>query len=165
MAFSEQDIVWMQHALSLAQQAADIQEVPVGAVIVRDGQVLGQGYNRPISSHDPSAHAEIIALRDACNNAQNYRIPGSTLYVTLEPCSMCAGAIVHARVDRVVFGASEPKAGVVASQQHFFDQGFLNYRVAYEGGCMQQQCGELITAFFDQRRADRKREKSQKKED
>jgi len=142
----------MRRALELAQQAASEQEVPVGAVIVRDGILLGEGYNRPIGSNDPTGHAEIVALRKACQQERNYRIPGATLYVTVEPCSMCAGAILHARVDRVVFGASEPKAGAVVSAQRFFDQPFVNYAVAYEGGCLAQECSALMSSFFEQRR-------------
>ena len=142
----------MQHALALARQAASQQEVPVGAVIVRDGQILGQGYNHPIAACDPSAHAEMVALRHACAHERNYRIPGSTLYVTVEPCSMCAGAILHARIDRVVFGAAEPKAGAVISAQRFFDQPFVNYSVAYEGGCLARECSELMSDFFELRR-------------
>ena len=142
----------MRRALELAQQAASEQEVPVGAVIVRDEMVLGEGYNRPIGNNDPTSHAEIVALRNACQQECNYRIPGATLYVTVEPCSMCAGAILHARVDRVVFGASEPKAGAVVSAQRFFDQPFINYTVAYEGGCLAQECSALMSSFFEQRR-------------
>lgn len=150
--FNENDIKWMRRALELAQQAASEQEVPVGAVIVRDGVVLGEGYNQPIVSCDPTSHAEIVALRQACSRERNYRIPGSTLYVTVEPCSMCAGAILHARIDRVVFGAAEPKAGAVISAQKFFDQPFVNYAVAYEGGCLAQECSELMSGFFEMRR-------------
>lgn len=142
----------MQRALQLAQQAAVEQEVPVGAVIVRDGEVLGEGYNRPIAGNDPTAHAEIVALREACRRAQNYRIPGATLYVTVEPCSMCAGAILHARISRVVFGAFEPKAGALVSAQRFFDQSYVNYAVAYEGGCLAQECSSLMSGFFEARR-------------
>jgi len=142
----------MRHALALAQQAAAVQEVPVGAVIVRDGVVLGEGYNHPIAGCDPTAHAEIAALRAACAGERNYRIPGSTLYVTVEPCAMCAGAILHARVDRVVFGATEPKAGALVSAQRFFDQPFVNYKVGYEGGCLAAECSQLMTDFFALRR-------------
>ena len=150
--FSEDDVRWMQRALQLAQQAAEQQEVPVGAVIVRDGQVLGEGFNCPISSCDPSAHAEMVALRNACLLERNYRIPGATLYVTVEPCSMCAGALLHGRVDRIVFGAAEPKAGAVISAQRFFDQPYVNYRIQYQQGCLEQQCSQIMTAFFEQRR-------------
>lgn len=142
----------MGYALSLARQAASEHEVPVGAVIVRDGVILGEGYNRPIASCDPTSHAEIVALRQACANERNYRIPGSTLYVTVEPCSMCAGAILHGRVDRVVFGATEPKAGAVVSAQRFFEQPFVNYAVQCEGGCLAEECSQLMSGFFEMRR-------------
>lgn len=152
---------WMRHALTLAQQAADAGEVPVGAVVVRDGQLLGEGCNGPINRRDPTAHAEIIALRDACARVQNYRLLGATLYVTIEPCAMCAGAIVHARIDRVVFGATEPKAGAVVSTQQFFLLPHLNHRVEAEGGCLQQDCSCLISNFFQSRREQKKKRKQQ----
>jgi len=158
--FSEQDVHWMRHALALAQQAADRHEVPVGAVIVRDGQLLGEGFNHPISGCDPSAHAEIAALRDACDRERNYRLPGATLYVTIEPCAMCAGAIVHARIERVVFGALEPKAGAVVSTQRFFESPQLNHQVIFEGGCLDQECSSMISAFFQSRREQKKALKS-----
>lgn len=142
----------MRRALVLAQQAAAEQEVPVGAVIVREAVVLGEGYNRPIANNDPTSHAEIVALRRACEQERNYRLPGSTLYVTVEPCSMCAGALLHARVDRVVFGAREPKAGAIVSAQRFFDQPFVNYKVRYEGGCLEAECSALMSGFFAMRR-------------
>lgn len=142
----------MQAALVQAQQGADRGEVPVGAVLVRDGVVIGQGFNCPITTHDPSAHAEMVAIREAARQEANYRLPGSTLYVTLEPCSMCAGLIVHARIQRVVFGAWEPRAGVVSSQGQFFSQPFLNHRVMVEGGLLAEACGALLSQFFRQRR-------------
>ncbi|WP_459206559.1 tRNA adenosine(34) deaminase TadA [Pseudomonas sp. MLB6B] len=144
---------FMRLALDLAAQGAALGEVPVGAVLVQDGEVVGAGFNRPILDSDPSAHAEMVAIRAAAHAAGNYRLPGSTLYVTLEPCSMCAGLIVHARIARVVFGASEPKAGVVQSQGRFFDQLFLNHRVLVEGGVLGEACGEVLSAFFKARRA------------
>ncbi|MDZ5603480.1 tRNA adenosine(34) deaminase TadA [Pseudomonas sp. RP23018S] len=144
---------FMRLALTLAAQGAELGEVPVGAVLVQQGEVIGQGFNRPILDSDPSAHAEMVAIRAAAQSARNYRLPGSTLYVTLEPCSMCAGLIVHARVARVVFGASEPKAGVVQSQGQFFDQMFLNHRVMVEGGVLGEACGQVLSAFFKARRA------------
>lgn len=147
------DQEFMQLALSLAAQGAALGEVPVGAVLVQDGQVIGEGFNRPILDSDPSAHAEMVAIRAAASAAGNYRLPGSTLYVTLEPCSMCAGLIVHARVARVVYGAQEPKAGVVQSQGQFFAQGFLNHRVMVEGGVLGEACGQILSAFFKARRA------------
>lgn len=150
----EEDIQWMQQALLLAQQAADVNEVPVGAVVVLDGQVIGKGYNRPISGHDPTAHAEIMALRDAAIRLGNYRLSGATLYVTIEPCAMCAGAIVHARIGRVVFGATEPKAGVVISNVKLFDQRWLNHWPDYEAGVLAEECSEVMSAFFRRRRAE-----------
>ncbi|BBB25360.1 tRNA adenosine(34) deaminase TadA [Amphritea japonica] len=152
----EDDVRWMEHALKLAQQAADADEVPVGAVVVLDDQVVGEGFNRPISGHDPTAHAEIMALRDAAGRLGNYRLSGATLYVTIEPCAMCAGAIVHARIDRVVFGASEPKAGVVISNVQLFDQRWLNHWPDYEAGVLAEQCSGVMSAFFRRRRAEKK---------
>ncbi|NNJ17259.1 tRNA adenosine(34) deaminase TadA [Pseudomonas putida CSV86] len=147
------DQEFMRLALELAAQGAALGEVPVGAVLVQHGQVLGQGFNRPITDSDPSAHAEMVAIRAAARAASNYRLPGSTLYVTLEPCSMCAGLIVHSRVERVVYGALEPKAGIVQSQGQFFTQGFLNHRVIYEGGVLAEECGAILSEFFKARRA------------
>ena len=144
---------FMRLALELAAQGAALGEVPVGAVLVQHGEVIGQGFNCPISGSDPSAHAEMVAIRAAAQAASNYRLPGSTLYVTLEPCSMCAGMIVHSRVNRVVFGALEPKAGIVQSQGQFFTQGFLNHRVLFEGGVLAEECGAILTEFFRARRA------------
>lgn len=143
----------MAQALELAAQGAALGEVPVGAVVVQDGEIVGRGFNCPISGSDPSAHAEMVAIRNAAQSAQNYRLPGSTLYVTLEPCSMCAGLIVHARIARVVFGALEPKAGVVQSQGQFFSQGFLNHRLMVEGGVLAEECGAILSEFFRARRA------------
>ena len=147
------DQEFMRLALELAAEGAALGEVPVGAVLVQHGQVIGRGFNRPISGSDPSAHAEMVAVRAAAQAASNYRLPGSTLYVTLEPCSMCAGLIVHSRVSRVVYGALEPKAGVVQSQGRFFEQGFLNHRVMFEGGVLAEECGRILSDFFKARRA------------
>jgi tRNA(Arg) A34 adenosine deaminase TadA len=147
------DQEFMRLALELAAEGAALGEVPVGAVLVQHGQVIGRGFNRPISGSDPSAHAEMVAIRAAAQAASNYRLPGSTLYVTLEPCSMCAGLIVHSRVSRVVYGALEPKAGVVQSQGRFFEQGFLNHRVMFEGGVLAEECGRILSDFFKARRA------------
>ncbi|BAN46894.1 tRNA-specific adenosine deaminase [Metapseudomonas resinovorans NBRC 106553] len=146
----------MREALELARQGAALGEVPVGAVLVQDGEVVGRGFNCPISGHDPSAHAEMVAVRDAASRLENYRLVGSTLYVTLEPCSMCAGLIVHSRITRVVYGATEPKAGVAVSRGRFFDQEFLNHRVLVEGGVLGQECSEMLSGFFQARRAARK---------
>jgi len=143
---------FMREALALAEQGAALGEVPVGAVLVLDGEVVGRGFNCPISRNDPSAHAEMVAIRDAALRLQNYRLPGSTLYVTLEPCSMCAGLIVHSRIQRVVYGTTEPKAGVAVSRGQFFDQAFLNHRVLVEGGLLAEQCSEMLSQFFRQRR-------------
>ncbi len=142
----------MREALRLAAEGAARGEVPVGAVLVQDGEVIGRGFNCPISTSDPSAHAEMVAIRAAAQAIANYRLPGSTLYVTLEPCAMCAGLIVHSRVQRVVFGASEPRAGMAVSRGQFFDQAFLNHRVRVEGGVLAEECGEVLKAFFKARR-------------
>jgi tRNA(adenine34) deaminase len=147
-----QDQRFMREALELAAEGALRGEVPVGAVLVQDGEVIGRGFNCPISTSDPSAHAEMVAIRAAAQAIANYRLPGSTLYVTLEPCAMCAGLIVHSRVQRVVFGASEPRAGMAVSRGQFFDQGFLNHRVLVEGGVLAEECGEVLKAFFKARR-------------
>ncbi|MEQ9724334.1 tRNA adenosine(34) deaminase TadA [Pseudomonas sp. WHRI 8822A] len=147
-----QDQRYMREALELAAEGALRGEVPVGAVLVQDGEVIGRGFNCPISTSDPSAHAEMVAIRAAAQAVANYRLPGSTLYVTLEPCAMCAGLIVHSRVQRVVFGASEPRAGMAVSRGQFFDQGFLNHRVLVEGGVLAEECGEVLRAFFKARR-------------
>jgi len=142
----------MRHALRLAQRAADEGEVPVGAVIVRDNVLLAEGWNRPISAHDPTAHAEIMALRAAGSAAANYRLPGTTLYVTLEPCVMCAGAIVHARVERVVYAASDPRVGAAGSAFSLLDNERFNHAVAVQGGVLAEECGGLLKGFFKARR-------------
>jgi tRNA(adenine34) deaminase len=143
----------MRLALELAQRAASGGEVPVGAVLVKDGEPVGQGWNRPIADRDPSAHAEIIALRDAGRRLGNYRLPGTTLYVSLEPCVMCAGAVVHARVARVVYGAADPKGGACGSVFDVLPSDFrLNHRVECAGGVMAESCGDLLRAFFRERR-------------
>ena len=143
----------MQRALDLAHKAMDSGEVPVGALVVRDGEVIGEGWNRPIGDHDPTAHAEIVALRDAASNVGNYRLPGSTLYVTLEPCPMCAGAIIHARIGKVFYGASDPRGGAAGSVFNLLpsDDRF-NHRVETEGGLLAGPCGDLLRAFFRLRR-------------
>lgn len=151
------DQAFMRHAQVLAARAAELGEVPVGALVVLDGVVIGEGWNRPISSHDPTAHAEIMALRQAADKVGNYRLVGAELYVTIEPCTMCAGAIVHARIARVVFGATEPKAGAVVSNGCVFDQTWVNHRPEYQGGVLAQECSEQISDFFRSRRAQKKR--------
>jgi tRNA(adenine34) deaminase len=143
----------MERAIALAQAAGNEGEVPVGALLVAGDRVLGEGYNRPIGACDPTAHAEIVALRAAADGAQNYRLPGSTLYVTLEPCAMCAGAIVQARVARVVFGARDPRAGAAGSVFQVLGEARLNHRPAVTEGLLAERCGQLLTDFFRQRRA------------
>ncbi len=142
----------MQHALELARDAECHREVPVGAVLVQEGVVVGEGWNRPISACDPTAHAEVVALRSAASAVGNYRLPGTTLYVTLEPCAMCAGAIIHARMARVVFGARDPKGGAAGSVFALLGTERLNHRVEVEGGVLEQECGELLRNFFRRRR-------------
>ena len=154
--FTAQDRQWMGRALELAQLAAERQEVPVGAVLIRDQQVIGEGFNANISQFDATAHAEVQALRQAGERERNYRLPGTTLYVTIEPCAMCAAALVHARVERLIYGAQEPKAGVAISAMEFFRQPFLNHKVEVSGGCMAEECRALIQTFFAQRRAQQK---------
>lgn len=146
------DQEYMQIALELAAEAAEAGEVPVGAIVVKDGAIVGRGYNAPISTHDPSAHAEIRAMRDAANNLGNYRLVGCTLYVTLEPCAMCTGAIQHARIVRVVFGASDPKTGACGSVVNLMEEARLNHHATVEGGVMAQECGSALSAFFAARR-------------
>lgn len=142
----------MRRALELARRAAAAGEVPVGAVVVRAGEVLGEGANQPIGSHDPTAHAEIVALRAAAARIGNYRLSGSTLYVTIEPCTMCAGALVHARVGTLVYGASEPRAGAIASAANALGNAGLNHRVTVVAGVLEDECAALLTAFFRARR-------------
>lgn len=149
------DEYFMREALSLARSAECLGEVPVGALIVRDGVVVGRGFNTPIGEHDPTAHAEIAALRDAARNLRNYRLPGCTLYVTLEPCAMCAGAILHARIARVVYGARDPKTGVHGSVVDLFAVERLNHHTEIEGGVLGDECGRLLSEFFAARRGRR----------
>ncbi|HET9112669.1 MAG TPA: tRNA adenosine(34) deaminase TadA [Burkholderiales bacterium] len=146
------DEFFMRQALLLAEEAQRAGEVPVGAVVVREGEIIGRGANAPIARHDPSAHAEILALRDAAQRTANYRLPDVTLYVTLEPCAMCAGAILHARVGRVVFGASDPKTGASGSVIDLFAEARLNHHTLAQGGILATECGAMLSAFFAQRR-------------
>lgn len=146
------DQYWMRQALAQAEKAKQAGEVPVGAVLVLNHEMIAEGYNCPITSHDPSAHAEIVTLRKAAKIVENYRLINTTLYVTLEPCIMCAGAIVHARIKRLVYGAADPKAGAVISKSQSLDHGFLNHRVEYEGGVMADCCGKVLSEFFRERR-------------
>lgn len=149
---AELDRQFMQQALDQAKLAAVAGEVPVGAVLVRDGQVISTGFNQPISNSDPSAHAEMMALRAAALEESNYRLPGTTLYVTLEPCTMCAGAMLHARVDRVVFGATDPKTGAAGSVLNVFSEKQINHQTQVEGGIMSEECGQVLRNFFKERR-------------
>ena len=142
----------MRRALALAERAETAGEVPVGAVLVKDGEVLGEGWNRPIETHDPTAHAEIVALRAAGEKIGNYRLVNSILYVTLEPCVMCMGALVHARVKRLVFGAADPKRGAAVSAMRWETMGFLNHRIEIEGGLLEKECAGVLTGFFRERR-------------
>jgi tRNA(adenine34) deaminase len=146
------DEAWMRHAIRLAQRAESEGEVPVGAVLVVGDDCVGEGWNRPIVRHDPTAHAEIEALRAGGRSLANYRLTNSTLYVTLEPCVMCMGAIVHARVGRLVFGAFDPKRGAVCNALSLTDTEFLNHRVDWDGGVLEVVCAELLTDFFKARR-------------
>ncbi|WP_445354954.1 tRNA adenosine(34) deaminase TadA [Microbulbifer sp. EKSA008] len=146
------DFGFMRRALELAQLAAERGEVPVGAVLVQDGKIIGEGSNRPIGNCDPSAHAEIVALRQAADKQQNYRLPNTTLYVTIEPCTMCFGAMVHARVGRLVYGATEPRAGVVESQLELAQANFFNHKITVESGVMTEEASNLVREFFHDRR-------------
>ena len=153
-----EDINWMQKALNLAKQGAAREEVPVGAILVHNQQIIGQGFNEPIGRHDATAHAEIIALRDACTRLNNYRLPlQTTLYVTLEPCTMCIGALIHARVDRLIYAASEPRAGMVGSQMNLAAESFYNHRIQVYKGLCREHSSQMLKAFFRQRRQASKR--------
>ncbi|PUA16509.1 tRNA adenosine(34) deaminase TadA [Glaciimonas sp. PCH181] len=149
---SARDILFMQQALSQAHNAWALGEVPVGALVVKDGVVIATGFNQPIGQHDPTAHAEIMALRAAATLLGNYRLPGCELYVTLEPCVMCAGAMMHARLARVVYGASDPKTGACGSVLNLFEQEKLNHHTVLSGGVLAEECGTLLKQFFAERR-------------
>lgn len=146
------DETFMREALGLAKRAAAAGEVPVGAVVVKDGAVAGRGYNRPVSGKDPTAHAEVMALRDAAEHLGNYRLGECELYVTLEPCAMCAGAIMHARVSRVVYGAADPKSGACGSVVNLFAENRLNHHATIVGGVMAEEAARLLQDFFATRR-------------
>lgn len=146
------DLDYMGLALELARQAASLGEVPVGALVVKDGEIVGRGFNRPIASDDPTAHAEIMALRDAASNLGNYRLPGCTLYVTLEPCAMCSGAIMHARIARVVYGAGDYKTGACGSIVNLFAEPRLNHHTEVVSGILADECAALLSGFFAARR-------------
>ncbi len=153
---AEQDEYWMRYALQLADNAQQQGEVPVGAVLVKDNQIIGEGWNQSISLHDPSAHAEMMAIRDAGKNMLNYRLVGSCLYVTLEPCTMCAGLLIHSRIERLVFGASDLKTGAVGSLYDLLGDLRMNHQVEVKGGVMQQECGNKLSLFFKLRRRQKK---------
>ena len=152
MSQTELDHQFMQQAIEQAKLAALAGEVPVGAVVVQDGRVISSAFNKPISTHDPSAHAEMLALRVAAQSEENYRLPGTTLYVTLEPCVMCSGAMLHARVDRLVYGAADPKTGAAGSVLDVFSSKQINHQTSVEGGVMGEECGQLLRNFFKERR-------------
>ena len=143
---------WMTLALKQAEAAAQAGEVPVGAVLIAEGKVLAEAHNRSIIAQDPTAHAEILALRAAAIRRQNYRLPRTTLYVTIEPCMMCVGALIHARIDQLVFGAREPRSGAVVSQQNLLDSASLNHKVRYREGVLAVECGNIMQGFFQSRR-------------
>jgi tRNA(adenine34) deaminase len=147
------DEMYMRRALELARRGADLGEVPVGAVVVLNGEVIGEGFNQPITARDPTAHAEVVALRSAAQRLGNYRLVDCVMYVTLEPCLMCCGALVHARLREVVYGADEPKAGSVRSRLQVLDLPHLNYRVAARGGVLREECSRMLSEFFRLRRA------------
>lgn len=151
-AGSSADRQFMAMALQLAEQAAAAGEVPVGAVLVQAGEVIGQASNAPIAGHDPTGHAEVLAMRKAGQHLSNYRLPNTTLYVTLEPCAMCAGALVHARVERLVFGAADPQRGAAGSALNLLNHAAMNHRVEVLGGVMAEECGGLLRDFFQARR-------------
>jgi tRNA(adenine34) deaminase len=150
--FDAADETFMREALALAHEAGAAGEVPVGALVVVEGRIVGRGFNQPILSSDPTAHAEVMALRDAGRTLTNYRMPGATLYVTLEPCAMCSGAIFHARVGRVVFGARDPKTGVAGSVLDLYGVDRLNHHASIYGGLLAEECGGLLSSFFAARR-------------
>ncbi|GEA05968.1 tRNA-specific adenosine deaminase [Alteromonas sp. KUL42] len=161
-AYNERDVFWMQHALALADKAEALGEVPVGACVVVDDKVIGEGWNTPILDHDPSAHAELRAIREAANFVKNYRVIDATLYVTLEPCSMCAGMLVHARVKRVVFGAWDAKTGAAGSVMNLLQHPALNHQTEIVSGVLADECAEKLSNFFKKRRKEIKAAKKAK---
>lgn len=148
----DKDEYWMQEAIDLARKAKKIGEVPVGAIIVKDNKIIGRGYNQPISLTDSTAHAEIIAIRDACNFVNNYRLVDSTIYVTLEPCPMCAGAMLYSRIKRLVFGAFDEKTGVVGSVFNMLEDFKWNHKINYTSGILKDECAALLQDFFKAKR-------------
>ncbi len=154
-----QDEHFMQAAIEQAKLADQLNEVPVGAVVVLDGEIIGRGFNQPITAHDPTAHAEVMALRDAAKKVENYRLVNADLYVTVEPCTMCSGAIVHSRIRRLIYGTTEPKAGVAQSQDHIFSKAYFNHQVDVTSGVLAQTCTDVIQAFFKRRREEKKAER------
>ncbi|TBM01825.1 tRNA adenosine(34) deaminase TadA [Hafnia paralvei] len=153
------DAYWMKQALALAQKAWEQGEVPVGAILVLDDEVIGQGWNRPITRHDPTAHAEIMALQQGGQIVQNYRLLNATLYVTLEPCVMCAGAMVHSRIKRLVYGASDLKTGAAGSLLDILRHPGMNHQIEITAGVMANECSEMLSQFFQQRREQKKAER------
>ena len=153
VSLDNQDEHWMTQALELADHARAMGEVPVGAIVVKRGEVVGQGWNQPIQKCDSTAHAEVCAIRSANKTLGSYRLPGSVLYVTLEPCVMCAGAMIHARIERVVFGAYDPKTGAAGSVFDIVGTEQLNHEIEYTGGVMADACSELLREFFKQKRS------------
>ena len=146
------DAAYMRRALELARHAEEAGEVPVGALVVLNGEIVGEGWNQPIVAHDPTAHAEIVALRAAAERVRNYRLSDAVLYVTLEPCAMCAGAMVHARIARVVYGAADPKSGAAGSVFNLLESSALNHRAQVTRGVLAEECGEMLRKFFEARR-------------
>lgn len=153
---TKQDQIYMQVAIDLAKQAADNGEVPVGAIVVKNGEIIGRGSNAPIKLHDPSAHAEILAMREAARSIGNYRLVDCTLYVTLEPCAMCSGAIQHARIANLVYGASDPKTGACGSVVNLMTEDKLNYHTTVKSGVLAEETGQILSNFFKQRRLNKK---------
>ncbi|KHT57200.1 cytidine deaminase [Alteromonas macleodii] len=160
---TEEDIMWMRHALTLADKAESIGEVPVGACVVLNGELIGEGFNTPITDNDPSAHAELRAVKEAAAAVQNYRLIDATLYVTLEPCSMCAGMLVHARVKRVVFGAKDAKTGAAGSVMNLLQHPALNHQLEVVSGVLADECANKLSDFFRKRRKEIKAAKKAKR--
>lgn len=151
---------WMRHAIALADRAQQMGEIPVGAVLVKDNKVIAEGWNQSITLNDPSAHAEMVALRNAGSALNNYRMPNTTLYVTLEPCPMCSGLLVHSRIQTLVFGAYDTKTGAAGSVMNLCEHESLNHNIEVFGGVLQAECGDMLSRFFKQRRAEKKAEKN-----